>query len=389
MNFVFLSPHFPSNFYQFCSALRALGANVLGLADEPYDNLQPALKAALNEYYFVPNLHNYDDLVRALGYFTHHYGKLDGLDSHSEYWLETEARLRTDFNIPGLLEAELPPIKRKSLMKAMFKKAGVASAPGIVIKTAAQARKFAREIGYPVIIKPDVGVGAATTYKFDQQAEMDVFLSTLPPVDYYLEKYISGKIVTFDGLTDQNGDLVFFSSLEYSQGVMETVNEDRDIYYYTLREIPAEIEKAGRAIIKTYAIKARFFHFEFFVTPEGETLALEVNMRPPGGLTTDMWNFANDLNIYHEWANVLLHNHFDSPYSRPYHCCYIGRKSKLAYKHTHRQVLARCGGTLMAHEPMAGVFSAALGDYGYVIRSPDLEEIRAIAGFAQAKEGAA
>jgi biotin carboxylase len=328
-------------------------------------------------------------LVRALGYFTHRYGKLDGLDSHSEYWLETEAQLRTDFNIAGLHVSDLPPIKRKSLMKAMFKKAGVACAPGAVIKSAAQARKFAREVGYPVISKPDIGVGAAKTYKFDQPAELDVFLNTLPPVDYYLEKYIVGEIITFDGLTDQNGDLVFYSSLKYSQGVMETVNEDRDIYYYTLREIPAEIEKAGRAIIKTYAIKARFFHFEFFVTPAGETLALEVNMRPPGGLTTDIWNYANDINIYHEWANVLLHNRFDARYARPYHCAYIGRKSKLAYKHTHKQVLARCGAALMTHEPMAGVFSAALGDYGYVVRSPDLDEIRALAEFAQMKEGEA
>ena len=387
MNFVFLSPHFPTNYYQFAVALRDLGANVLGLADEPYENLCHELKSALNEYYYVPNMHNYDDLLRGMGYFTHHYGKINGLDSLSEYWLETEARLRTDFNIPGLRENELPTIKRKSLMKAMFKKAGVPSAPGVVIKTAAQARKFARETGFPIIAKPDIGVGAAKTYKFNTMEELDVYLNTLPPVDYYLEKYIIGEIITFDGLTDQNGDLVFYSSLRYSQGIMETVNEDRDVYYYTLRTIPAEIEKAGRAIIKIYGIKARFFHFEFFVTPEGETLALEVNMRPPGGLTTDMWNFANDFNIYHEWANILLHNRFSATYSRPYHCCYIGRKSNLEYKHTHRQVITRCGSLLMTHEPMAGVFSAALGDYGYLIRSPELKELKEIALYAQAKMG--
>ena len=75
MNFVFLSPHFPPNYYQFCVNLRALGANVLGIADEPYENLHPELKTALNEYYYVPNMHNYDDLVRAMGYLTYHWGK--------------------------------------------------------------------------------------------------------------------------------------------------------------------------------------------------------------------------------------------------------------------------------------------------------------------------
>ena len=44
MNFVFLSPHFPPNYYQFCTHLNNLGVNVLGIADEPYDNLSDSVK---------------------------------------------------------------------------------------------------------------------------------------------------------------------------------------------------------------------------------------------------------------------------------------------------------------------------------------------------------
>ena len=208
---MYFSHHiFPHNYYQFCVHLRNLGANVLAIADEPYDNLRPELKAALNEYFYVPNMHNYDDLVRAMGYLTYNWGKIDGLDSHSEYWLETEARLRTDFNIEGLQANDLPVIKRKSLMKGMYKKAGVETVPGVVVKSAAAGKRFAEEVGFPLIAKPDIGVGAAQTYKFDNQEQLDVFLSTLPPVDYFLEKFIDGRMQTFDGLTDHNGDIVFF-----------------------------------------------------------------------------------------------------------------------------------------------------------------------------------
>ena len=101
MNYIHLSPHFPPNYYLFSINLARLGVNVLGLADEPYERLRPELREALAEYYYVSDLHNYDDLVRACGYLTHRHGKLNRLDSHSEYWMETEARLRTDFNIPG------------------------------------------------------------------------------------------------------------------------------------------------------------------------------------------------------------------------------------------------------------------------------------------------
>ena len=77
MNVVFLSPHFPPHLYLFCARLRELGATVLGIADAPWESLRPELRDALTEYYRVPDLHDEDALVRALGYFTHRHGKLD------------------------------------------------------------------------------------------------------------------------------------------------------------------------------------------------------------------------------------------------------------------------------------------------------------------------
>lgn len=310
MNYVILSPHFPSNYYQFCVRLRALGATVLGIADEPYENLNQELKKSINEYFYVPNMHHYEDLVRALGYLTYRWGKIDGLDSFSEYWLETEAMLRKDFNIEGLHPEDLPVIKRKSLMKGVYKKAGVETAPGMIAGSVSEAKRFANKVGFPLIAKPDIGVGAAHTYKFENMNQLDAFFVAPPPVEYFLEKYIQGYIETFDGLTDQNGDIVFFSSLVFPRGIMETVNEDTDMYYYTQREIPADLEQAGRKVVRAYNICKRFFHLEFFRTENGGLIGLEVNMRPPGGLTTDMFNYANDLDIYYEWADVVLHNRF-------------------------------------------------------------------------------
>ncbi len=389
MNFVFLSPHFPPNYYQFCVHLRALGANVLGISDEPYENLRPELKSALTEYYWLPNLHNYDDLVRGMGYFTHRYGKLDGLDSHSEYWMETEARLRTDFNIDGLHLDDLPVIKRKSKMKTMYKKAGVDSPRGEVVKSAQQARRFAKEVGFPLIAKPDIGVGAAKTYRFDSAEQLEAFLTPQLPVDYFLEEFINGEIETYDGLTDGHGDIVFSSSLRYSKGIMETVNEDSDIYYYILRKIPEDLEHAGRSVVQAYQIRKRFFHFEFFRTQDGKLLGLEVNMRPPGGLTTDMFNYANDFNIYYEWANIILHDRFSAVFTRPYHCAYIGQKWNQSYAHTHEEIMARYSSIIVHYEAISGIFSQALGNFGYLARHPDLEELVKAANYIQEKKGKA
>jgi hypothetical protein len=384
MNIVFLSPHFPPNYRHFCEQLNYLGVRVLGLADEPYDRLQPPLKSALDEYYLVGNMHNYDELVRACGYFTHRFGKLDRLDSLNEYWLETEARLRTDFNIFGLKSDTIIKVKRKSLMKEAFLQSGVPAARGKVVHRLAEAKKLVDEVGYPLVAKPDVGVGAAKTYKIQNLEQLKDFIDTKPDVDYLLEEFIQGDILTFDGLTDRDGKLVFSNSLAYSQGIMETVVNDDLIYYYTLREIPADLEDAGRRVLKTYDLRERFFHFEFFRTPEGRILGLEVNMRPPGGLTVDMFNYANDIDIYAGWAHLMAYNHFPAKVERPYHCCYAGRKFNRQYAYTHDQILEAFGDKVSHHERISGVFSQALGDYGYLLRSPELAEVIAMAEYIQA-----
>lgn len=382
MNFIYLSPHFPPNYYLFCVSLNRLGVNVLGLADEPYDNLRPELRSALTEYYRVADMHNYDELLRACGYFTHRYGKIDRIDSHNEYWLETEAELRTDFNMIGLKVADMPPIKRKSVMKQVFVQAGLKVPRGNVVKNLSGAKKLIKETGYPVVAKPDIGVGAAKTYKIHNSKELESFFDQKTPVDYIMEEYIDGTICTFDGLTDREGNIVFFTSHQYSQGIMETVLHDDLIYYYSLREIPADLEEVGRITVKAFNIHERFFHFEFFRTHDNQLIALEVNIRPPGGMTTDMFNFANDIDIYREWANIIVHNKFTAEYYRPYHCAYVGRKFNRQYVHSQDEILAAFGACCIPHhEPISGVFSAALGDYGYVVRSPDLDEIVFIANY--------
>lgn len=384
MNFIYLSPHFPPNYYLFCVHLNQLGVNVLGIADEYFDQLREELRNALKEYYRVGNMESYDELLRALGYFTHHYGKIDRLDSLNEYWLETEARLRTDFNIPGLKVDDMPRIKRKSVMKQVFKNANVPVAQGKVVHSLAEAKKLIKETGYPVVAKPDIGVGAAKTYKIHNQLELENFFATKPDVDYIMEEFIQGDICTFDGLTDREGNIVFFTSHQYSQGIMETVNKDDLVYYYSLRNIPEDLEETGRRIVKAFAVRERFFHFEFFRLPDSRLVALEVNMRPPGGMTTDMFNYANEIDIYKEWANIIVHNRFTTDYSRPYHCCYAGRKWNRTYIHSHEEILEAFGGCCLVHnEPISGIFSQALGDHGYLIRSPDLDEVIFMANFIQ------
>jgi biotin carboxylase len=385
MNVVFLSPHFPPSYYLFCVQLRRLGANVLGIAEEPYESLRPELKQALTGYYRVDRLDDYDQALRAVGYFTHLYGKIDRVVSHNEHWLELEAYLRESFNVFGPKIGATEVVKRKSLMKQKFVAAGLNVAPGHLVRTLEEAQAFIREVGYPVIAKPDKGVGATGTYKITHEDHLRDFFQHKPAVDYFMEAFVDADIVTFDGLTDHDGNVVLYMSLRYSRNIMETVAEDDHIHYYTLRELDDDLVAAGSAAVEAFGLRESFFHFEFFRTSEGKLLALELNARPPGWPTTDMFNYANDADVYREWANVVLRRRPAYAWRRPYHSIYIGRKERIRYRHSHEEIVQRYGEYLVETLRMPGVFSRAMGDYAYIARSPWLEDLRNMAAFAQEK----
>ena len=386
MNIVFLSPHFPPHYFRFCRSLKAAGANVLGIGEEPYDNLSQEVRTALTEYYRIDDMHNYDALVRACGFFTHRYGKIDRLDSLNEYWLSTEARLRDDFNIFGVRGREVDFIRRKSYMKAKFREAGVPVARGQIVHTVDDAHSLINETGYPVIAKPDDGVGAIATYRLNGDQDLATFFETKRDTDYIMEEFISGSIYSFDGLADRSGKPVFYTAHTFSQGIMETVNDARHLYYYSLRDIPAGLEKIGRECLRAFNVRERFFHIEFFQTAADRYVSLEVNMRPPGGYTTDMFNYACDIDIYRIWAELLVHNRTAIHYTRNYHCCYASRKFNQRYLHNHADILARYGTFMVQIESVPGVFSSALGDIGYIFRSKSLDETLEIARFIHQTE---
>ena len=387
MNIVFISPHFPPNFSNFCSRLREEGATVLGIGDAPYEELSPELRQAVSEYY-RSDMQCYDDLLRACGWFTHRHGKIDRVVSHNEFWLETEARLRRDFNIIGHTPEEVAEFTLKSRMKERFREAGVAVAAGRVVTEVDEARALVAETGYPVVAKPNRGVGAAATFKLSSERQLKEFITNKPDIPYIMEGFVNGVLNSFDGLVDRDGKIVFCASHVFSQGIMETVTENQDLFYYSQRLLPPDLEEAGRATVQAFGLRETFFHLEFFRTvPDGRIVGLEVNIRPPGGLTLDMFNYANDIDLYRQWATMLVGGIPTVEYSRPYHCAYAGRKRGKSYRRSHDEILHHLGRLIIHHEQISSIFSAAIGDYGYLLRSPALEELKDAARYIQELQG--
>ena len=383
MNVIFLSPHFPRQFHLFCAALKRIGVNVLGIGDAPWHTLEESVRSSLTEYYHLGNMEDYEQLYRAVALIIHRYGRVSKIESLNEHWLTAEARLRTDFNIEGIQLDGIDDMRLKSRMKTRFRKGGINVVKGSRVAGLQEALSFAKDIGYPLVAKPDNGVGAVDTYKVSSDDELRQVFQMHPHTDYFLEVFVDGDIYTFDGLTNHEGVPVFYTSHTYSSGIMEIVLEDRHVYYYSLRDIPEDLVETGLKTLKAFDVRGKFFHFEFFRThKEGKLVGLEVNIRPPGGYTTDMFNYAGDIDVYREWANILVGNEFSSPYSRKYHCCYIGRKTHKGYAHSSDAINRRWGDYLLVEGRMPPLFARAMGDYYYLTRARDLKTTKEIADYA-------
>jgi predicted ATP-grasp superfamily ATP-dependent carboligase len=386
MNFVFISPHFPPQFFHFITALRERGVNVLAIGDTPYDSLRHELRESIREYFFTPSLHDYDALLRATGYLSWRHGRIERIESLNESWLGQEARLREDFNVFGLKPADIQRLRTKSGMATVFREAGVPHPELELVQSAAQVKAFAQRVGYPLVLKPDVGVGAAHTFKISSDAEVDKALAQPPPAPYVAQSFVQGTIITYDGVVDRDGKILFSLSHQYSDGVMEVVTEQRDISFWSLKQIPEALDTLGRKAVEALGLRERWFHLEFFHMPDDRFIVLEANLRPPGGFMTDMINYACDTDVYRLWARVVTGDPVsDIRYTPKYHVCHIARRAGRSYLHSHEEVLHRLGPTLMMHTTdMPRVYQAAMGTEMYLTRHGDLERMREDVRFVQA-----
>ncbi len=385
-NFIFISPNFPTNYWQFCRELKKDGLNVLGIGDAPYDELRPELRDSLNEYYRVNSLENEDEVYRAVAFLIFKYGRIDWLESNNEYWLERDAKLRTDFNIPsGFHTKDMANVKYKSRMKKFYQKAGIPAARFHLVDSLDACLAFAHEVGYPLVAKPDSGVGAEDTRRIETDAQMETFFEEkVPSVSYILEEYVRGEIVSYDAVIDSKGRPIFETGNITPIPIMDIVNNADSAVFYIQKELPDDIRAAGRACVKSFGVRSRFIHFEFFRLREdqeglgkkNDLVALEVNMRPSGGVTPDMINFAHSTDVYKIYADMIAFDRSTVPVGKSSYCCFAGLRDGIDYVLTKEEILSRYRDHIRMEERIPDALSDAMGNRLYLATFDTMEEVQ-------------
>lgn len=389
-NFIFISPNFPENYWHFCRYLKDNGLNVLGIGDCEYYNLLPELKSSLTEYYKVSDLSNYDEVFRAVAFFTFRYGKIDWLESNNEYWLERDARLRTEFNIcTGFRQKDMRSVKLKSAMKAVYKKAGVKTARYCLATSPAVCKKFIAQTGYPVIVKPDNGVGASDTHRLCSDDDLKAFFKNKLPVSYIMEEYIDATVNSYDAIVDSRGEPIFETGNVTLGSLMDVVNTGDSSMFYIVDRPFADVLDAGRRTLKAFGVKSRFVHFEFFrlnrdqhIGKKGEVVALEVNMRPSGGISPEMMNYANSTDVYKIWADMIAFDSSLKGTGQRFFCAFVGRRDGKPYVHGDDEIYGRYASCMKIAKRVPDVLSGAMGNRMFVANFSSKEEVEEFYAFA-------
>ena len=394
MNYIFISPAYPVTCTSFCEALHELGVRVLGIGDVPFDALNDRLKNALTEYYYVQSLEDYDQVYRAVAFFIHRYGRIDWLESLNEYWLSMDARLRTDFNIAvGTREDGIGDLVRKSGMKRIFLEAGIPTARQHLVTDVSSGKAFAKKVGYPVIVKPDIGAGANGARKLSSEEELEAFYEELPDIPYVMEEFLFGDICTYDAIVDSHCEPLFESMCTYAP-VLDAVQNDENIHFYTTSEVPEKLRELGRRTVRAFGADRRFVHFEFIhltkdykgMGKAGDYAVMEVNMHPAGGHDPDMMNYAQSVDVFRIYAEMVTSDRRRFPGSgEHYLCAYAARKDGRDYLHSHEEVMERYGGDIVMQEEMPPIDWPSMGRYVYMARFREMEEMEQYFAFVLAE----
>lgn len=385
MDFLYISPEFPPNYAQFVIQLDQAGIDVWGVGEAEFYDMPEPLRSAMR-WYLKADLRSFEAVKKAVTELTAVKvdrgcsDRFDYVESHNEQWLRLEGMINDEFGIEGIRCGDLDRLKKKSAMKCVFKENGLRVASGDLVTGLEQGIELGRTLGYPLILKPDEGVGACGIHKLENE---DHLITIYPKLvgDYVLESFVDGKIVTYDGLTDQKGRVIFENSLVYGDGVLECV-WGRDTFFYVNRRISAELAAIGRRLVSLFDIRRKFFHFEFFALPDGY-IPIEINCRPPGGSIVDMMNYSVDGDLYRAYAQMIAAGKAQIPPVKKYYVCYLGRKGN-NYVHGHQDILSAYGARLVEYGENPPLYFEAMGRYRYILRSESEKEILDMASYVLA-----
>jgi formate-dependent phosphoribosylglycinamide formyltransferase (GAR transformylase) len=345
MNVLMISPGYPAEMAFFTRGLAAAGASVIGVGDQPAGALPEIARDALAHYIGVGSLAAEDAVAGVVRELARQV-RIDRVECLWEPYMLLAARLREELGLPGLTVAQTVPFRDKERMKQLLDAAGLRTPRHDATGTVAGIWAAAERIGFPLIVKPVDGAGAADTYRADSAAELDAVLPMLRHVPQVsVEEFIDGQEFTYDTIC-ADGQVLFENICWYRpRPLIIKMHEWISPTTMALRDLDAPDLQAGRAlgaaVLTTLGFRDGFTHMEWYRKDDGEVVFGEIGARPPGARTVDVMNYATDADLFSAWAEAVTLGRISRPIERRYNAASIFKRARGTGRITHYEGLDR------------------------------------------------
>ena len=394
MNVIFVEPNFPANQREFARALHEVGATVIGIGERPKDTLDDAMGGWLSHYEQIGSVVDEDALARAVR-FVQGRVRVDRIEATVEAHIMSVARVREACGIPGTSTRTAWLCRDKPSMKEVLRQGGIPCAQSTGAATAEEARVFARQVGYPLILKPRDAAGASGTHRVDDDAALERVLAATAfqrGASLAVEEFIEGHEGFYDTIAIE-GRVAHEFVTHYYPNVLEAMRT-RWIspQFITTNRVDTaegyrEVKELGRRVLPLLGIGTSATHMEWFAGPKGLKFS-DIGCRPPGVRAWDLYCAGNEIDLYREWANAIVHGRTAAQSSRRFSAGIIAlrpdRDGQIAGYEGLEAIRNAFGQWIIdVHLPPAGTPTQPV-EAGYManawvrMKHPDYDELRRI-----------
>jgi D-alanine-D-alanine ligase-like ATP-grasp enzyme len=233
------------------------------------------------------------------------------------------AQAREKLGIEGMRTETALNFRDKHRMKSLLAQAGVPCARHCTAQSVEEIWKAAAELGFPLVVKPPAGAGAAATFRVNDAADLQQRLPsvTVGPNDLVLiEEMVQGNEHSFETISI-DGKHVWHSLTHYYPTPLEVLRNPWIQWSVVLpREVDDskydDIRAAAHKTLDVLGIGTGLSHMEWFRRDDGTVAVSEVGARPPGAQFTQLVGFAHEMDFCYAWAHLMVFGDFDPPKRR-------------------------------------------------------------------------
>ena len=304
------------------AVVRLDGVVLLGITEQLPD---PGDAAIFSDLAVVGETHDAGQLIDAARRFAGQHGAIERIVAVHETLLTPVALASEALGLPGMSASTVRRALDKSCLKQVLQGVGIETARDRVVTAARDARQFAAEVGFPLVLKPLTGSGGLGTWRIDTEQQLESALELLKPSPenaVLLEEHLHGQELCIDTITIAN-EPRFFSLCRYRPTILDALEDPRIQWTCVMpRDITddryRDFTEQGLAAVRALAVGNAMTHMEGFLLEGGKVRFTDATLRPAGARIGPMLAFAYDIDPYRVWARVAVDGCFDGPWERKY-----------------------------------------------------------------------